>query len=109
LLSTTNAKNDEKQNAINWAEITGPFDHVLGFPYRARADGGCEQFHGLETDHTGGFLGAGVSFADFNGDRIDDLSFAHHQGSLRFFAGTGMRWIRWRWIWICQITQLRPR
>ena len=46
-------------------------------------------FMNLSTDHTGGFLGAGVSFADFNGDRIDDLSFAHHQGSLRFFEGTG--------------------
>ena len=46
-------------------------------------------FMNLSADHTGGFLGAGVSFADFNGDRIDDLSFAHHQGSLRFFEGTG--------------------
>jgi hypothetical protein len=46
-------------------------------------------FIGLETDHTGGFLGAGVSFADFNGDYIDDLSFAHHSGDLRFYAGTG--------------------
>lgn len=44
---------------------------------------------GLPTDHTGGFLGAGVSFADFNGDRIDDLSFAHHLGDLRFYEGTG--------------------
>lgn len=44
---------------------------------------------GLSTDHTGGFLGAGVSFADFNGDRIDDLSFAHHLGDLRFYEGTG--------------------
>ncbi len=43
----------------------------------------------LTTDHTGGFLGAGVSFADFNGDRIDDLSFANHLGDLRFYEGTG--------------------
>ena len=43
----------------------------------------------LITDHTGGFLGAGVSFADFNGDRIDDLSFANHLGNLRFYEGSG--------------------
>ena len=43
----------------------------------------------LETQHTGGFLGAGVSFADFNGDYIDDLTFADFQGELKFFAGTG--------------------
>ena len=43
----------------------------------------------LETQHTGGFLGAGVSFADFNGDYIDDLTFADFQGDLKFFAGTG--------------------
>lgn len=43
----------------------------------------------LTTDHTGGFLGAGVSFADFNGDKIDDLSFANHLGDVRFYEGTG--------------------
>ena len=43
----------------------------------------------LETDHTGGFLGAGVSFVDFNGDYIDDLSFADHEGDLRFYIGQG--------------------
>lgn len=43
----------------------------------------------LETNHTGGFLGEGVSFADFNGDYIDDLSFADYQGNLRFYVGTG--------------------
>lgn len=43
----------------------------------------------LETDHTGGFLGAGVSFVDFNGDYIDDLSFADHEGDLRFYEGQG--------------------
>ena len=37
----------------------------------------------------GGFLGAGVSFADFNGDYIDDLTFADYEGNLKFFAGTG--------------------
>ena len=41
----------------------------------------------LETDHTGGFLGAGVSFADFNNDDIDDLTFGHHGGQLRFYQG----------------------
>ena len=43
----------------------------------------------LETDHTGGFLGTGVSFADFNDDDIDDLTFGHHAGELRFFQGDG--------------------
>lgn len=43
----------------------------------------------LETQHIGGYLGAGVSFADFNGDYIDDLSFADFQGNLKFYAGTG--------------------
>lgn len=44
---------------------------------------------GLETDHTGGYLGTGMSFADFNGDGIDDLSFGHHNGELKFYEGTG--------------------
>ena len=30
------------------------------------------------TDHTGGYLGSGLSMADFNSDGLDDLSFAHH-------------------------------
>ena len=41
----------------------------------------------LQTDHTGGYLGSGVSFADFNGDDIDDLTFGHHVGQLRFYVG----------------------
>ena len=41
----------------------------------------------LETDHTGGYLGSGVSFADFNGDDIDDLTFGHHAGQLWFYEG----------------------
>ena len=41
----------------------------------------------LATDHTGGFLGTGVSFSDFNGDDIDDLTFGHHEGQLRFYLG----------------------
>jgi hypothetical protein len=43
----------------------------------------------LETDHTGGLLGSGVSFVDFNLDGFDDLSFAHHEGNLRFYIGNG--------------------
>ena len=41
----------------------------------------------LQTDHTGGYIGSGVSFADFNGDDIDDLTFGHHAGQLRFYVG----------------------
>ena len=43
----------------------------------------------LVTDHTGGFLGTGVSFADFNGDNVDDLTFGHHNGQIRFYQGDG--------------------
>ena len=43
---------------------------------------------GVLTDHTGGYLGTGVSFADFNGDGKDDLSFGHHEGDLRFYVST---------------------
>ena len=41
---------------------------------------------GVFTDHTGGYLGSGVSLADFNGDGQDDLSFGHHEGELRFYV-----------------------
>ena len=44
---------------------------------------------GLFTDHTGGNWGAGMSMADFNGDGLDDLSFAHYGGVLKFFEGNG--------------------
>lgn len=44
----------------------------------------------IPTDHTGGYLGTGMSFADFNGDGKDDLSFGHHNGLLRFYAGDGV-------------------
>ena len=44
----------------------------------------------IQTDHTGGYLGTGLSFADFNGDGKDDLSFGHHNGLLRFYEGTGI-------------------
>ena len=44
----------------------------------------------LETDHTGGYLGSGVSFADFNSDDIDDLTFGHHAGQIRFYQGNGI-------------------
>lgn len=41
----------------------------------------------LESDQTGGYLGAGISLADFNGDGKDDLSLAHHGGQLKFYVG----------------------
>lgn len=44
----------------------------------------------LTTDHTGGFLGTGVSFADFNGDGKDDLSFSHFEGELVFYESNGV-------------------
>ena len=42
------------------------------------------------TDHTGGYLGAGLSMADFNSDGLDDLSIAHHMGELHFYMGDGV-------------------
>jgi hypothetical protein len=44
---------------------------------------------GIPSDQTGGYLGAGMSVADFNGDGIDDLSLAHHGGALKFYLGNG--------------------
>ena len=43
----------------------------------------------IVTDHTGGYLGHGVSFADFNGDGNDDLTFTQWTGGIRLFAGDG--------------------
>jgi hypothetical protein len=45
--------------------------------------------HVLETDHTSGFLGSGLSVADWDGDGFDDVSFGHHAGQMRFYRGTG--------------------
>ena len=36
----------------------------------------------LVTSHVGGFLGQGVSFIDFNGDDLDDLTFTQFEGEL---------------------------
>ncbi|MDA1337051.1 MAG: CRTAC1 family protein [Bacteroidetes bacterium] len=41
------------------------------------------------TEHIGGYLGEGLSMADFNGDGLDDLSIAHHLGDLQFYVGDG--------------------
>ena len=46
-------------------------------------------FMNLSTDHTGGFLGAGVSFADFNGDRIDDFEFCPSPGKFTLLRRNG--------------------
>lgn len=43
----------------------------------------------LFTNHVGGYLGHGVSFADFNGDGFDDLTFAQFEGSIFTYAGDG--------------------
>ncbi len=43
----------------------------------------------LGTDHTSGYLGAGMSVADYDGDGWDDATFLHHGGSLFFYRGTG--------------------
>ena len=43
----------------------------------------------LYTEHVGGYLGQGVSFADFNGDGNDDLTFTQWTGEILTFAGDG--------------------
>lgn len=43
----------------------------------------------LFTNHIGGYLGHGVSFADFNGDGFDDLTFTQFEGNLLAYAGDG--------------------
>ena len=43
----------------------------------------------LITDHTVGYLGSGVSLVDFNLDEFDDLTFGHHEGEIKFYAGNG--------------------
>ncbi len=43
----------------------------------------------LYTEHIGGYLGHGVSFADFNGDGFDDLTFTQFQGNIKAFTGNG--------------------
>ena len=43
----------------------------------------------LYTQHVGGYLGQGVSFADFNGDGNDDLTFTQWTGEILTFVGDG--------------------
>lgn len=44
----------------------------------------------VESNHTGGYWGTGLSVADFNGDGWDDITLAHHEGNIRFYAGNGV-------------------
>ena len=43
----------------------------------------------LVTNHVGGFLGQGVSFMDFNGDDLDDLTFTQFEGELFAYVNNG--------------------
>ena len=43
----------------------------------------------IVTNHVGGYHGTGLSMADFNGDGLDDLSFAQFDGFLEFYEGNG--------------------
>jgi hypothetical protein len=43
----------------------------------------------LENFHTGGYLGHGVSMADFNGDEIDDMTLVTWEGNVAAYVGTG--------------------
>ena len=44
----------------------------------------------LVTGHTGGYLGHGVSFADFNQDGFDDLTFTQFEGQIIAYLGDGI-------------------
>lgn len=43
----------------------------------------------LVTDHVLGYLGHGVSFCDFDGDGLDDLTFGHYNGQLYAYQSQG--------------------
>jgi len=43
----------------------------------------------LVTDHVLGYLGHGVSFCDFDGDGLDDLTFGHYNGELFAYQSQG--------------------
>ena len=43
----------------------------------------------LVTDHVLGYLGHGVSFCDFDGDGLDDLTFGHYNGQLYVYQSQG--------------------
>lgn len=47
----------------------------------------------IESYHTGGYLGHGVSTADFNGDDIDDLTLVSWVGHILTFAGDGLGFV----------------
>ena len=42
--------------------------------------------HALFASTQATFLGGGMSFADFNSDGLDDLTFTHYEGGLKFFV-----------------------
>ena len=58
---------------------------MLSGPLRAQLIE-SSQLYALGTDHTSGYLGAGMSVADFTGDGWDDATFVHHGGSLFFYS-----------------------
>lgn len=43
----------------------------------------------IETNHTGGYLGHGVSMADFNGDMKDDITLVDWEGNVIAYVGDG--------------------
>ena len=44
----------------------------------------------LSSGHTGGYLGHGLSLADFSGDQIDDLTVVDWQGNIYTYLGNGV-------------------
>ena len=61
----------------------------------------------LVSDHTGGYLGTGVSFADFNGDGIDDLSLDITVAHCHFMPAMATGSIPLIWDWNCPLRKPR--
>ena len=55
---------------------------------------GASEVYPLWTNHTSGYLGAGMSVADYTGDGWDDATFVHHGGILYFYRGTGTGFVQ---------------
>ena len=53
----------------------------------------------LYTEHVGGYLGHGVSFADFNADGNDDLTFTQFEGQIGICRGRANLGASRPWIW----------
>jgi len=73
--------------AFRWLMVVVASCTTASSPAQSFVDGDPEGT--LFSQHVGGFLGHGVSFADFNGDGFDDLTFTQYLGELLAYTGDG--------------------